>query len=233
MSINPVNGTVSNKSYSPAQAVPTDFRSQFYDASNFVMRDYQNTAEVISYLNLSKYRFGHFPIYIHSGGSLSAGVWTGGTTEQWWFKDGIADGDLVIVFNAGTFVPTNRTITINGVLFDLSVDRTWTIATGYPDDSQVYTTGSTVTIADNKNIIQINPASVISALTITLPATAHPTKEIGFYFGGTIASGNVITSLTLNGNSGQTIIIGGSIGSVVAGEYISFKQIGSIWYRKT
>jgi hypothetical protein len=94
--INPNNGTVSNKSYSPAQAVSTDFRSWFYDGANFIMRDYNGTAEVISYLNLSKYRSGHFPIYVHSGGSLgSNGVWTGGVTLIYWFKDGVADGNLV------------------------------------------------------------------------------------------------------------------------------------------
>src|ERR1700760_844697 len=69
--INPVNGTVSNKSYSPAQAVPTDFRSQFYDASNFLMRDYNGTTEVLTYLTPSKFRAGHFPIYVHSGGILN------------------------------------------------------------------------------------------------------------------------------------------------------------------
>lgn len=94
--INPTNGTVSNKSYAPAQAVTTDFRSWYYDQVNFIMRDYNGTAEVLSYLNLSKYRSGHFPIYVHSGGSLgSNGVWTGGSTLVYWFKDGTADGNLV------------------------------------------------------------------------------------------------------------------------------------------
>ena len=94
--LNPTNGTVSNKSYSPAQAVSTDFRSQFFDEGNFVMRDYQGVAEVFSYLNLSKYRAGHFPIYVHSGGTLNSnGTYTGGQTIVYYFKDGTANGDLV------------------------------------------------------------------------------------------------------------------------------------------
>lgn len=92
---NPANFTVSNKSYGQAQANPTDARSQYYDAVNFVMRDYQSVSEVNTYLNLPKYRTGHFLIYIHNGGSLSAGVWTGGTTDIYIYKDGVADGDLI------------------------------------------------------------------------------------------------------------------------------------------
>jgi len=92
---NPANFTVSNKSYGVSQAVPTDARSQYYDAVNFVMRDYQSVSEVNTYLNLPKYRTGHFLIYIHNGGSLSAGVWTGGTTDIYIYKDGVADGDLI------------------------------------------------------------------------------------------------------------------------------------------
>lgn len=92
---NPANFTVSNKSYGTAQAVSTDARSWFYDGTNFVMRDYNGTSEVISYLNISKYRSGHFPIFVHSGGSLSSGVWTGGITLVYFFKDGTADINLV------------------------------------------------------------------------------------------------------------------------------------------
>lgn len=93
---NSSRATLSNKSYFPTQAVPTDFRSQYYDSVNFIMRDYRSTAEVLAYLNLAKYRSGRFPIYIHNGGTLNInGTYTGGVTEYWWFKDGVADGSLV------------------------------------------------------------------------------------------------------------------------------------------
>lgn len=93
--INPSLGTASNKSYSPAQAVPTDYRSYFYDAPNFVMRPYVSTTEVLTYLNISKYRTGQFDIIVNTGGTLSAGVITGGTNEVWFFKNGTQDSQLV------------------------------------------------------------------------------------------------------------------------------------------
>lgn len=88
--------TVTNKSLGIAQAVPTDARSQYWDNTNFVARDYASTNEVWSYLNLPKYRYGHFPIYIHLGGALGGnGVWTGGITQVWFFKDSVGNANLV------------------------------------------------------------------------------------------------------------------------------------------
>lgn len=132
--INPTNGTVSNKSYSPAQSVSTDFRSWFYDGVNFVMRDYNGTSEVISYLNLSKYRSGHFPIFIHSGGTLNGnGTYTGGVTLAYWFKDGTADGNLVRWYTDSTIVtPKVDTVyrkndSVIGFTIDHGPERTFII----------------------------------------------------------------------------------------------------------
>lgn len=98
--------TVSNKSYGAAQAVSTDGRSWFYDATNFVMRDYNGTPEVFSYLNLAKYRSGHFPIYVHSGGVLQGnGVWLGGATLVYWFKDSTGNANLVRWYTDSTGLP--------------------------------------------------------------------------------------------------------------------------------
>jgi len=94
---NPAQGTVSNKPYAPGQAVPTDSRSYFYDATNFLWRPYQSTTEVLSYLNLSKYRTGHFSIYVNPTGTLNGnGTFTGGTIAEYWFKNGTANGNLVL-----------------------------------------------------------------------------------------------------------------------------------------
>lgn len=95
-SYNPSLHTVSNKGYGVAQASPTDARSKYYDAANFVYRAYSSTGEVLAYLNLSKYREGQFDIIVNSGGSLSGGVITGGTNAVYWFKNGTANGDLVL-----------------------------------------------------------------------------------------------------------------------------------------
>ena len=94
---NPANFTVSNKSYAPSQAVSIDARSWFYDASLFLMRDYASKTEVMTYLNLSKYRSGHPLIFIHNGGSLVSGVWQGGTTDIYIFKDSTDINNLVLL----------------------------------------------------------------------------------------------------------------------------------------
>lgn len=92
---NPTAHIPINEAISPVQATPLDSRSMFWDAFNFKYRDYQNTGEVLSYLNLSKYRAGGTPIFVHLGGSLSGGVWTGGIRQVWFFKNGTADSNLV------------------------------------------------------------------------------------------------------------------------------------------
>jgi lysophospholipase L1-like esterase len=92
---NPALHTVTNKALGIAQAVPTDARSYYYDANLFLYRPYQSTAEVLSYLNLSKYRIGHFPIIVNSGTLQSGGTFTGGTVTKYWFKDGVTNSDLV------------------------------------------------------------------------------------------------------------------------------------------
>ena len=93
---NPSIHVVTNDAISPSQATPVDSRSQFYDATNFVYRDYASKTEVMTYLNLVKYRKGHFPVYIHSGGSLVSGVWIGGTTNIYIFKDSTDINSLVL-----------------------------------------------------------------------------------------------------------------------------------------
>lgn len=86
-----------NKPSGISSATPLDSRSVFYDATNFVYRPYVSTSEVLSYLNLAKYRTGQFDIVVNSGGSLSGGgVLTGGVNTIYYFKNGTADSNLVI-----------------------------------------------------------------------------------------------------------------------------------------
>jgi len=109
---NPTKGVVVNKPIGQAQAFPVDARSYFYDATNFIWRPYQSTAEVISYLNLAKYRAGQFPIYVNSGGTLNGdGTFTGGVILEYWFKDGVADVDLAL---RTTSVTGGLGINVNG-----------------------------------------------------------------------------------------------------------------------
>lgn len=106
----PYNGakhTVFNKSVGIAQAVPTDARSYYYDEVLFKYRPYVSTSEVLSYLSIPKYRTGQFPIFINSTGTLNPnGTITGGVVEEWWFRNGTADGDLVRKYTEGVPGPT-------------------------------------------------------------------------------------------------------------------------------
>lgn len=65
---------------------------------------------------------------------------------------------------------------------------------------QTPTTGSTITIAGGVKTLVINPASLLAALTIVMPASPINGQEI------VVAAENFgVTSLTVSGNTGQTI----------------------------
>lgn len=108
---NPTKHTVTNKPYGMSQAGPTDARSYWYDSALFRYRPFQDTSEVNDYLNQARYRTGQFSIVVHSGGTLNLDdSYTGGVNEEWWYKDGTADsnlvrkipgGDVGIIFNDG------------------------------------------------------------------------------------------------------------------------------------
>ena len=86
--------TPMNKPVGMAQAAPTDARSYYYDATSYTYRPYNSTSEVLSYLNTSVKRSGHFPIYVLSGGIVKA----------YMFRNGVLDANLVemSMFGSGT-----------------------------------------------------------------------------------------------------------------------------------
>jgi len=85
-----------NKPIGSGQAFNVEARSLKADSVNFVYRPYNGTSEVLSYLNLPKYRYGWFPIFVNVGGSLqSNGTFIGGQIQVYWFRDGTADGNLI------------------------------------------------------------------------------------------------------------------------------------------
>jgi hypothetical protein len=66
-------------------------------------------------------------------GTLTANaiVKSGGTSSQFLKADGSVDSNTYALNSAlGSYVPTSRTLTINGTSFDLSANRSWTISTG-------------------------------------------------------------------------------------------------------
>jgi hypothetical protein len=93
-----------------------------------------------------------------------------------------------------------------------------------------YTGGGNAVIPDNVSIYIYDPASTQAGATITLPANPLDGQTLYIFGGGTVTSGNVITSFTLDGN-GRTVIGDGSaqlkVGKAIELHYVA---ANNIWY---
>ena len=99
--------------------------------------------------------------------------------------------------------------------------------------TQIYTSGTSVTINNTTTWLLINPASTVATLIITSPASPFDGQRVDISFGGTITSGVVISLISLAANSGQTLLQYTSPDVVNAGEKIAIRYNLSqkIWYR--
>lgn len=96
MAYDPNIHTPTNKSLGIGQAIPTDARSYFFQTDISKYRPFQNTTEILAYLNTTASRTGQFSIYLNDGTlDSTTGVFTGGLIHEYWFKDGTDDADLV------------------------------------------------------------------------------------------------------------------------------------------
>lgn len=87
---------IANDAIAPSQATPVDSRSMFYDGTNFLYRPYQNTTEVLTYLNLARYRTGNFIIVVDSGGTLQGnGKFLNPHNTFYMFADSTGNANLV------------------------------------------------------------------------------------------------------------------------------------------
>ncbi len=98
---------------------------------------------------------------------------------------------------------------------------------------QTHTTGTSVTLNNATTWLVVNPASVLSALSVTMPATPTDAQRIEISFGGTLSTGEVVTTLTLAANTGQAILESSTPTTVAAGETIAYRYNSSNlkWYR--
>src|ERR1700749_427517 len=88
-----------NDAIFPAQNSPFNGRLMYYDTTNFRYRDFIDTQEVRLNRPTSQSRFGHEFISVHQGGTLNGnGTFTGGITTLWWYRNGVADSNLVKVY---------------------------------------------------------------------------------------------------------------------------------------
>jgi len=108
------------------------------------------------------------------------------------------------------------------------------ITTTYSPVIQQVTTGTSATLADSTTMFVINPASVISSYTATLPPNPFNGKVVTFSFGGTITATatNVVTSLTIAANVGHTIVGTGVIGTVTTDDHVNYVFFNSKWYQQ-
>lgn len=132
----------------------TDARSQFYDGTHFIYRDYVSTAEVLSYLNTGNYRTGKFPIYINAGGTVNpgTGVISGGTVSEYWFKDGVADFNLILKTSASNGITSFNTRTGDVILTGSDVSA----ALGFNPLSANYTGFDTRYVLADSAVIKFN-----------------------------------------------------------------------------
>lgn len=135
--------------------------------------------------------------------------------------DEMSDVQIPLVPNDSTFLVFSR------------VDSLWhskTIieAIGIkPYSKQSYTSGASVTMTGNWLII--NPASLLSTLTINLPSSPIDGQEVTISFGGTMTTGVVLNILTLSPSPLQA----STPSYIEAGEYIGYRWNSTVskWYR--
>lgn len=90
---------------------------------------------------------------------------SGGTSSQYLMADGS-------VSTLGNFVPTSRTLTINGTSYDLSADRSWTIATSNGTVTSVSATVPTGFAISGSPITTSGTLAISFALGYSLPTDA-------------------------------------------------------------
>lgn len=95
MSYTPSKHTTSNKPYG-VQGLPEGARSYYYDDATFSYRPFMSVAEAVAYLDIPAKRTGHFSVIINTGGVLSGGILTGGINDEYWWKNGTADSQLIL-----------------------------------------------------------------------------------------------------------------------------------------
>jgi len=125
-----------------------------------------------------------------------------------------------------------------GTLTKTELDSNWQAIIGafakVPDKGaiQVHTVGPSITIANGKTWLIINPNALLAALSIILPAIAEDGDVLDISFGGTIASGsNVVTLCTVAANTGHTLIQATNPSLLKSGELLSYRFYNNTWYR--
>ena len=124
-----------------------------------------------------------------------------------------------------------------GVLDNTSYLSVATAATTYAPIpvTQIYTSGTTVTVNNGTTWLIINPSSVVAALTVTMPAMPYDAQIVEISCGKAIAAGQpVVTLITVSANTGQTLLQPLTLDQILSGENLKYQYSLSLtnWYRK-
>jgi hypothetical protein len=94
-------------------------------------------------------------------------------------------------------------------------------------DRQVLTTGFSYTFAAGTQVLMMNPAGTLATGTVTMPASPSDGMTISF------SSTQIITALTVNANTGQTI--NNAVTSLSAGQSVSYiyRLASTAWFPYT
>jgi hypothetical protein len=186
---------------------PDGARTYLYDAVNFTYRAFVSLAEANAYITGNS-RKGSFYVMVNTGGTLLNGVIIGGTNAAYWWRDGIADSDLIpMIAAAGS---TNTSV---GGGFRLAINGTNNIK------SIVADLGTFAAIdSATPNVIRI---SVDTTDFIIYLQTHHPYKLI--------AQSPLGVNFGLGGNPDTLTCVGcGTGGSSVSGPISWVANIDSV-----
>ena len=170
-------------------------RFKMYSSSSFGLNGYMDIAP-INNTGIVGFAFGISSTVTKLAYFSAAGL-TDNTAREYTLPN--ASGTLALTSNLSAYVPTTRTITINGTAYNLSEDRAWTITT-----SSAYTlpTASTTVLGGIKvgTNLSIDVNGVLSS-TDTNTWNAN-TKDIAGYVAAPGAVANKVWKTDANGNPG-------------------------------
>lgn len=237
---NPSLFTTTNKSIGIAQSVPTDARSMFWDAINFVARPYRDTAEVRTYLNLAKYRTGNFLIIVDSGGTLLPnGTYTGIFINTFWmYKDGTNDANLIKLnlTGGGGGGGGSGTLTILTATNGSGLTFTITNPNTTPNISIVTAAGGDAT--GPLNLLSVNkfngllPSYYLNYNNLTnlpsIPAQFNPIAGTNMTITGTYPNQTFNATSPAGFNTAGTYLVASGGGAIINLDTLNYRKVDTI-----
>ena len=136
-------------------------------------------------------------VVLHSGNYNSyAPTLTGGGASGTWAISITGNANTLDGYDSSYFVPTSRTLTINGVTYDLSANRSWTIAAGVTS----ILAGTGISVNQAQGDVTISNTGVLSVNGGTGAITGiATTAQLANYL--PLAGGTMSGSIAMNGNN--------------------------------